>query len=67
MNEHAYAGCLAEPCARCHDYEAGYSAGKLKARDEIVEAADRGHTGDCGCVPCAAVRQLVDVGHHHSV
>ena len=62
MNEHDYAGCLAEPCARCHDYEAGYSAGKLKARAEIVAAAaERRHTDDCGCVPCKAVREVLDV------
>ena len=63
MNEHAYAGSLGEPCARCHDYEIGYSAGKSKAENEIVAAAaERRHAGDCGCVSCAVVRQLIDVG-----
>ena len=59
---HDYAGCSREPCRLCEAFSDGWVGGKLKMRDEIVEAADRGHTGDCGCVPCAAVRQLVDVG-----
>ena len=41
-------------------YACGYSHGKAKMRDEIVAAAaDRGHTDDCGCVPCAAVREVL--------
>ena len=57
---HDYAGCAVEPCVRCQDYGLGWSHGKVKMRDEIVAAAaERRHAADCGCVPCAAVQEVL--------
>ena len=57
---HDYAGCPDAACDRCAAYGDGWAQGKAKMRDEIVTAAaERRHAADCGCVPCAAVREVL--------
>ena len=56
---HDYAGCRIAVCGLCDAYGDGYSDGKTKAFDEIRAVAASGHTQDCGCRPCSAVRDSV--------
>ena len=60
MSRHDYAGCGRAACRLCDAFGDGWSQGKVKAVSEIVAAAaDRRHAADCGCVPCAAVREVL--------
>ena len=59
---HDYAGCLREPCVRCHDYGLGWAHGKVKMVDELLALASGGgarHAPDCGCRPCGVIREIV--------
>ena len=59
---HDYALCAQEPCQRCDDYGAGYSAGKDKAYFEIQHHAGANHAPTCGCQPCLTVRLITAGG-----
>ena len=60
MSRHDYAGCGRAACRLCDAFGDGWSQGKVKMRGEIVAAAaERRHAADCGCVPCAAVREVL--------
>ena len=60
MRRHDYAGCGRAACRLCDAFGDGWAQGKAKMRDEIVAAAaERRHAADCGCVPCAAVREVL--------
>ena len=57
---HDYAGCEIPACGLCDAFGDAWAQGKTKMRDEIVAAAaERRHAADCGCVPCAAVREVL--------
>ena len=57
---HDYETCPDATCRLCEGFSDGWAQGKLKMRDEIVAAAaERRHAADCGCVPCAAVREVM--------
>ena len=57
---HDYPGCELPACGLCDAFGDGWAQGKAKMRDEIVTAAaERRHAPDCGCVPCAAVREVL--------
>ena len=58
MTAHDYAGCAVEPCVRCHDYGLGWTHGKSKAHEEVVQVASGGHGAACGCQPCRVIREL---------
>ena len=56
---HNYAACQVEVCVQCDSFSDGYTAGKDKAFSEIRAVPASGHTQDCGCRPCNAVRDSV--------
>ena len=44
----------------CGCYAQGYSDGKDKAFSELGNVQHAGHSPDCGCRPCAVVRQVIE-------
>ena len=56
---HDYAGCERDPCVRCHDYGLGWSHGKIKAYEEVVQVASGRHDAACDCQPCRVIREVL--------
>ena len=46
-------------CECCDGYNIGYSAGKDKARQEIMWRLDDVHLVGCACAPCDIVRAVL--------
>ena len=45
-------------CGLCDAYADGYTAGRQKSFDELRAVPSSGHSQDCGCRPCSAVRHM---------
>ena len=56
---HDYAACSIEICLACDSFSDGWTAGKAKAYAEIRAVPASGHSSDCGCQPCSAVRDSI--------
>ena len=51
----------------CGCYAQGYSDGKDKAFSELENVQEAGHSPDCGCRPCAAVRRVIETWRQWSL
>ena len=59
MRDHDPAGCAVDPCARCADFNGGWTAGKAKAFSELHGWQPGDHAQDCGCSVCQAAASIV--------